>query len=252
MRTTGPRFETVQRRRVRSGLAEVERDRTRADAWLVSVDGLPQSYVDLTDPTDLPCCAMRRVADVIDALPPAPLSALHIGGAACSLPRYIQHTRPGSDQLVVDVDGELVDLVTTHLPIPAGIDLQVENGLDTIRNVRGCDLVVVDVFEGNVMPAEFASTEFHADVAAALAGDRTYIVNVFDRPGLRATAALVSAVTEWFGEPLVIAEVGVLRGEGIGNVVIVSTDAELPVEELDRRARAARFPARVSAGWPHR
>ncbi|MFJ5993217.1 hypothetical protein [Lentzea sp. NPDC092896] len=86
---------------------------------------------------------------------------------------------------------------------------------------------------------------FHADVAAALTGDRTYIVNVLEQPGLRTTERLVEAITERLGTPLVIADVGVLEGHGIGNMVIVSTEAELPVEELDRRTREARFPAMV-------
>jgi len=187
------------------------------------------------------------VADVIDALPPGPLNALHIGGAACSLPRYVQHTRRGSDQLVVDFDGELVDLVSAHLPVPSGIEVRVENGLDTIRTARDLDLIIVDAFEGNAMPEEFASREFHKHVAAALTGDRTYIVNILEQPDLRTTTRLIDVITAQFGEPLVIADTGVLAGEGLGNVVIVSTDAKLPIAELTRRARAARFPAIVSA-----
>lgn len=242
------RFETVERRRVRFGMADVERDRDRQEAWLISVDGTPQSYVDLLDPASLPFDVMRRVADVVDALPPGPVNALHIGGAACSLPRYVQHTRRGSDQLVVDFDGDLVDLVNAHLPLPTGISVRVENGLDTIRSARDLDLIVVDAFEGGAMPEEFAGAEFHRHVSEALTGDRTYIVNVLDKPGLSTTTRLIDAISDQFGVPLVIADLGVLAGTGTGNVVLVSTDAALPVEELDTRAREARFPASVSVG----
>lgn len=239
------RFETVERRRVRFGTAEVARDRQERDAWLVSVDGVPQSYVDLDDPANLPFDVMRRVADVVDALPRGPLRALHIGGAACTLPRYIHHTRPGSDQLVVDYDGELVDLVNGHLPAPAGIEVRVEDGLEAIKDVDDLDLVVLDAFEGVTMPAQFAAAAFHEDVARALSRDKTFIVNVLDTPELRGVRRMRQAITARFGAPLVIADEGVLNGTGDGNVLLVATRASLPVTELDQRARKARFPARV-------
>ncbi|MET9230280.1 fused MFS/spermidine synthase [Lentzea sp. NPDC003310] len=242
------RFETVERRRVRLGMADVERDRDRHEAWLISVDGTPQSYVDLLDPTSLPFDALRRVADVVDALPPGPLTALHIGGAAGSLPRYVQHTRRGSEQLVVDIDAELVDLVSAHLPLPTGISVRAGNGLDTIRTAHDLDLVVVDAFDGGAVPEEFASAEFQRHVSRTLTGSRTYVVTLVDRPGLPGTTRLVDAIGAQFGVPLVIADLGVLAGTGTGTVVLVSTDAPLPVAELDELARAARFPASVSIG----
>jgi spermidine synthase len=46
--------------------------------------------------------------------------ALHLGGGALTLPRYLAHTRPGSRQLVAEVDDALTDLVREHLPLPPG------------------------------------------------------------------------------------------------------------------------------------
>ncbi len=239
------RFECVERRTVRCGVAEIARDRTCREAWLLSVDGAPRSYVDLADPANLPFDVTRRIADVVDVLPPGPLSALHVGGPAGSLPRYVHHTRRGSEQLVVDPDAELVSLVSAHLPVPVGIELRVEDGLETIKSMRGLDLVVVDALRGDSMPAAFATEEFHEDVAAALAEGGAYIVNVLERPGMQAVSRLTEAITERFGEPVVIADQDVVDGLGSGAVVIVSTEAELPIDQLDRRARAARLPAAV-------
>ena len=70
---------------VRFGTAELVRDTARGNAWLVSVDGVAQSYVDLDDPAHLEFDYVRRFADVVDRLPPGPLDALAIGGAACTL-----------------------------------------------------------------------------------------------------------------------------------------------------------------------
>ena len=239
------RFECVERRTVHSGLAEIARDHLCQEAWLVSVDGTPQSYVDLADPANLPFDAVRRIADVVDVLPPGPLSALHVGGAAASLARYVHHTRRGSEQLVVDPDGELVSLVGAHLPLPAGIELRVADGPDAVRSARGLDLIVVDAFEGASMPAEFASEEFHEDVAAALADGGAYIVKLREQPGFPAVSRLVEVITRRFGEPVVLADQGLADGLGSGTVVIVSTGVGLPVDQLDRRTRTVRLPAEV-------
>src|SRR4030081_1541605 len=109
----------------RLGAAELLRDLDRANGWLLSVDGVAQSYVDLDDPTYLDFDYVRRIGDVIDCLPPGPLQALHVGGGACTLPRYVGATRPGSRQLVFDLDGELIELVREHLDLRSVPQLRV-------------------------------------------------------------------------------------------------------------------------------
>src|SRR5882724_13603756 len=90
------------RRQVRFGTAELMRDLDRPNGWLLSVDGVAQSYVDLDDPSYLEFDYVRRIADVIDCVAPdtVPLDVLHVGGGACTVPRYIAATRAGSRQLV--------------------------------------------------------------------------------------------------------------------------------------------------------
>src|SRR4051794_41925034 len=80
---------------VRFGTAELVRDVDRGNAWLVSVDGVAQSYVDLDDPAYLEFDYVRRFGDVVDRLPPGPVEALHIGGGAGTPPRYRAATPPG-------------------------------------------------------------------------------------------------------------------------------------------------------------
>ena len=114
-------------RQVRLGGAELVPDIDRTDAWLLFVDGVPQSGVDLADPAYLEFEYIRRIGHVVDlAFPPgAPVHALHLGGGALTLPRYIAHTRPGSRQLVAEVDDALTDLVRARLPLPAGHRIRV-------------------------------------------------------------------------------------------------------------------------------
>ncbi|MCZ0978886.1 hypothetical protein O1L60_05680 [Streptomyces diastatochromogenes] len=93
-------------REVDHGTARLLPDVDRERAWLLTVDGAPQSYVDLDDPAYLEFEYARRLAHVADgaAAPGAALDVVHLGGGALSLPRYVAVTRPGSRQEVVEAD----------------------------------------------------------------------------------------------------------------------------------------------------
>src|SRR5689334_19792439 len=74
------------------------------------LDGREAGVVDLKDPTRLTFPYMRRIADLIDAFRPAgsSIDALHVGGGACALPRYVEATRPRSRQIVWEIDPGVV------------------------------------------------------------------------------------------------------------------------------------------------
>src|SRR5215471_12855598 len=135
-RDTGEMSDNLVRRReqrravhqeVRFGMAELVPDLSRTDSWLLFIDGIPQSQVDLDDPGYLEFEYVRRIGHVADLAFPAgdPLRALHLGGGALTLPRYLEHTRPGSRQLVAELDDALTRLVRERLPLPAGHRIRV-------------------------------------------------------------------------------------------------------------------------------
>ena len=97
---------------------ELLRDADRRAAWMLLIDGVPQSHVDLDDPGYLDFEYVRRIGHVIDEAAPAgqPLRVLHLGAGALTLARYVASTRPGSPQLAVEVDAALVDLIRLRLP----------------------------------------------------------------------------------------------------------------------------------------
>ncbi len=139
---------------VRFGSAELVPDVDDTDAWLLFIDGVPQSGVDLADPGYLEFEYVRRIAHVADLAFPAgePLRVLHLGGGALTLPRYLEHTRPGSRQLVAEIDDALTTLVRAHLPLPAGhrIRVRAADARAVVESVREAsyDLVIADVFAG--------------------------------------------------------------------------------------------------------
>ncbi|MGA5822329.1 spermidine synthase [Kitasatospora sp. NPDC094028] len=237
------------------GFAKLMPDIDRDGGWLLTLDGTPQSYVDLEDPTHLEFEYTRRLGHLADVLAPAgqPLEVLHLGGGALTLPRYVAATRPGSRQRVVEVDGPLLDLVAAQLPWErAGADITAEVG-DARAALAAVpagsqDLVIADVFHGSRTPAHLTSVEFLRLAAAALRPGGCYAANLADGPPLafaRAQAATVRAV---FPHVCLVAEAPVLRGRRYGNILLAGSTAPLPVAELARLLAADIFPARLTDG----
>jgi spermidine synthase len=233
------------------GTAELLRDLDTANGWLLLVNGVPSSYVDLDDPLHLEFEYVRWTADVLDviAAPPAPLEMVHIGGAGCTLPRYVAATRPGSRQLVFERDARLVDLARSQLQLRTSPQLRLKavDGRQALRRRRSdsADVVIRDAFSGPVVPAELAAVEFIRDVRRVLRAGGAYVVNTADRTPLtwlRAEAATLLAV---FSHVALVTEPAVLRGRRYGNAVLVGTAGQLPLDALARRLSTGPAPARV-------
>ncbi|GGM35138.1 hypothetical protein GCM10011608_19690 [Micromonospora sonchi] len=239
--------------RVDSGLAELTSDPDRPGSWTLSLDGAPQSHVDLTDPTHLEFEYVRRLAAALDLIAPAgaPLRVLHLGGGALTLPRYVAATRPGSTQRVVEVDGALVELVRRLLPWPTDPRLKVRVGdaravLAATREAS-YDVLVADVFAGARTPARLTSVEYAAEAARVLRPAGWYLANLADGPPLRYARGQVATVRTVLPRACLVADAGVLRGRRYGNLVLVAGRQEPPVAELTRRAAGDWFPGRVLA-----
>ncbi|SET21665.1 spermidine synthase [Nonomuraea wenchangensis] len=234
------------------GEVELLRDLDRQDGWVLSKDGVPQSYVDLKDPTFLEFEYVRLMADVIDLLDDGPLSCLHVGGGACSIPRYVSATRPGSRHIVIEPDGLLVNLVREQLDLRSVPRLKVivEGGRTGTGKVWDdtADLVVLDAFTGATMPIELATTEYMGDLARVLRPEGTLLVNLADGKGLAFARRLVATVTETFRHVALLAEPGVLRGRRFGNLIVAASRAELPLDLLTRRAAGGLTQARCVHG----
>jgi hypothetical protein len=232
---------------VASGEAELLRDLNRPAGWVLSVEGVLQSYVDLDDPTYLDFEYMQSMGDVLDCLaePGRPLDMVHVGGGACTLPRYVAATRPGSRQLVFEPDGALVDFVRERLELRSVPRLRVRvtdgrGGVATLRDDY-TDVIVVDAFDGAAVPVDLVTGEFARDAAWALRPGGVWLLNIADGPGLRFVRRVVATALAVFAEVAVLADPGVLRGRRFGNLVLVGSAAELPTGSLVRRA-AGRVP----------
>ena len=238
---------------------ELLRDADRRAAWMLLIDGVPQSHVDLDDPGYLDFEYVRRIGHVIDEAAPAgqPLRVLHLGAGALTLARYVASTRPGSPQLAVEVDAALVDLIRLRLP-PRNPRLRVRVGdarteLERLRP-GSFDLVIADVFAGGRTPAHLTSAEFWAAARRVVHGtssgsrDGVVAANVADGAPLAHTRAQVATARAVFPHACLIADAAVLRGRRFGNLVLVASPEPLPVDALTRRTAGDPMPGRVVYG----
>lgn len=239
----------------------VAMDADRPGGWMVLLDDVLASYVDLADPTHLEFEYTRWMADIIDELPPGGLRVLHLGGAACTLAVYLQLRRPDSRQLVVEYDATLIDLMRQQFGIRSSRRLKIthRDALDALRAAPtgGYDIIIRDAFNGATTPDHLHGPQFAAEVRRALAGDGIYLANIGDRPGLALTRELLAHTASAFdlnrelardGRLAFICEPSVLRGRRLGNVVVTASAARLPLDGWFTATRRAALPARVTHG----
>jgi spermidine synthase len=236
---------------VAGGTAELLGDADRDGSWELLLDGVPQSHVDLVDPTHLEFEYVRRMGHVLDlaAEPGQALDVVHLGGGALTLARYVAVTRPGSRQRVVELDEALTDLVRRELPLPRTARVRVRaidarEGLAALPPASA-DVVLVDVFAGARTPAHLTTVEFATDIARVLRPGGVTAWNVSDGPPLRFARAEAATLRTVFGNVALLAEPGTLRGRRFGNTVAVASDAELPISALTRRCAGDPMPSRV-------
>ncbi|MGK9147101.1 hypothetical protein KXS11_05690 [Plantibacter flavus] len=246
-----------------STLSESKRHPAR---YQLDVDGVPQSVVSMGDPTRLKYAYIRHIARAIDAVAPAgdQLFTVHLGAGALTLPRYVEATRPGSSQLVVEFEPALYAAVVTALPLAAGTELRAIFGdarevadaplpsadSTAARPPRSSDpgertalirtspdtqwtnarFTVVDLWDAALIHRRVASHEFYLRVAARSADDGVIAVNLLDGHPFeysRRQAATLGAV---FEHVAVVLDAEPEDDEGpLGNVLVFASHRPLDI-----------------------
>lgn len=247
-------------------IAEFEEDRWVPGALVLNVDGTPQSHINLRDPSDLFFEYVRRIGHAIDLFHPAgeAISVLHLGGGAFTLPRYVEATRPGSRQQIVELETALVDLVREAAPLPKRASIRVRHG--DAREVLGklpagmlgaMDLVIVDIFAGSQTPAHVSSLEFYSRIAPLLSPGGLVVVNTTDGVGQAFPRGQAATLAALFDTVVAVGEPQTLKGRRFGNVVLIASSS-LATPQQARRTGGAGDPLqelewlpRLLAGGPH-
>lgn len=219
----------------------------RPGTYVLRLDGMNQSHVDLAHPTRLEFEYVRRIGDVLDVAAPAgqPLRVVHVGGAAMTLPRYVAAIRPHSAQVVLEPATAVTELVRQELPLPqrSGIKVRPLGGRPGIAELRNeyAEVVVLDAFAQAKVPGELVTREFFADVARVLDAQGLFVLNLTDRAPFHWTRRVIAALRETFPQLMLTAEPATLRARRIGNLVVVASRGEVPLAAL--QARSAKSPA---------
>ncbi len=237
--------------------ATIEEDRHSPGSITLVVDGTPQSHVDVCRPNHLEFEYVRRIGHAIDLVAPerAPITAVHLGAGALTLPRYVAATRPGSRQQVVELERDLIAFVRAEVPLPRGAHIRIRIGdarevLGSLPNgLHGCaHIVVTDVFSGAQIPAHVTSAEFYVIVRTILAPRGIVAVNVTDGAGLGFARGQAATLHTVFAHVALIVEKQTLTSRRFGNIVILGSHVPLPVGELAHRVARDLGRARVIHG----
>lgn len=238
---------------ISTGTAEVRPDRHAPGQVTVLVNGVPSSFHDLADPRRLEFEYMQYMGAVVEHLTIGPLSVVHLGAGACTFPRWLDAVRPGSTQVAVDIDPELVRLVREWFDLPRSpaLRLRVGEARDVLETMAtaSADVVVRDVFAHDETPGHLRTVEFVEQAARVLKPEGIYLANCADRPPLRVARAEAATVRSVFAEAALVAEPGQFKGRRHGNLVLVGTKSgSLDAPGLARELRSLAVPARLLRG----
>ena len=168
------------------------------------------------------------------------------------MPEYVRATRPGSHQLVLELDGDLVALDRAKLGLVTGPDLRVRVGDARVglaaQASGGYDFVVGDAFGYLIVPWHLATREMAADIGRVLRPDGVYAQNVIDYPPHRFIRAETATVAAAFRYVALIAPRDALDGKVGSNFVIVASQRPLPLAALGARLAAVEKPVTLLSG----
>lgn len=240
---------------ITTGTAQTVVDKDRPSGVTLLVNGVPSSYVDLDDPGFLAFEYMQQMAAILD-LQPGPLDAVHLGAAGCAFPRYLDEARPGSRQIGVDLDQQLLDLVRTWFALPRSPRLRLRAGdaRTVVAALRddSADVVVRDVFAHDTTPSHLTTIEALADVDRVLRPTGIYLANCADRPplaGLAAELATLSAAGFDDEHVAVVAEPAMFKRRRYGNFVLAASRTRtFDDPSLGRTLRTLPVPAHLVTG----
>ncbi|WP_028279934.1 fused MFS/spermidine synthase [Arthrobacter sp. H5] len=234
--------------------AEIDGDAFNDGAFILSIGGAQQSHVDLANPGNVFYEYLRRIANVLDVFKPAdqPIRVLHLGAGALTLARYVQATRPGSEQAAVELERELLDFVVEHLPLPVGTNCTI-----LIEDARAAaarfppgsfDAVVLDVFAGADAPGHLADAGFYRELTELTAPGGVILINVGDDPPLAFARRQMRLLHQTGYDAAALADAAMFSRRHPGNIVLAAVRDQWPPAWTEALLAAGPHPAAVLTG----
>lgn len=234
---------------ISTGTAEVVPDRVRPGSFILEVNGVPSSHIVPGAPAELEFEYMRWIAAAVENVvdkrfSPAQLRVTHLGGAACSLPRYFADRWPESRHTVVEIDGLLAGYVREWFDIPRAPTVKIRVGearaVTESFHPASRDVIIRDVFAGDSTPTPLTTVEFFTAAHAALGPSGLFVANCGDRPPLKGAKAELAGLAEVFEHVAVIADPAMLKNRRYGNIILLASDTALPEAGSNEAAALAK------------
>jgi hypothetical protein len=239
-----------------TGTAELVPDGSNPSGWLLKLNGVQSSHLDLADPLRLDFEYMRWIMALVEShWPPTAdatgrLRALHLGGAACSMARYLVAAYPNSRNVVVEIDGTLAGYVRDWFDLPRAplLKIRVGEAREVTESLPDAsrDLVIRDVFAGPLTPRPLTTVEFTRHARRVLAPGGIYVLNCGDGPSLVQARREAATVAEVFPHTVLMADPPMLKGRRYGNVIVAGSDVPLGTDPgLPRVLLGGAMPAQL-------
>lgn len=235
--------------------ATLEEDTFVPGAWVLSLGGAEQSHVNVEHPEEIFYEYLRRLANFVDeyGTPGDALRVLHLGAGALTLARYIEQMRPGSTQIAVDLERELIDFVLEALPLnnPADLTTLVGDAREVLTHElagRKFDLIVLDIFSGTGAPEHLTVPAFYSEMKDLLADSGMVLVNVGDDPPFAFADSQIQALSEVFRSLMASAPTEIFSRKFPGNMILAATQSKFDVALIERLRTAGPHPGTVLFG----
>lgn len=247
-------FEGVmaQSFRIDTGLARIEPDPYSDGGWVLWINGVQSSHLS-EDPMVLEFEYMQWIAAAVEHRftdHEAKLNVLHLGGGACSLPRWSLAAYPNSRSLVVEIDGALTEKVRDLFSLPRAPKLRIRVGdareaVETITESTR-DIVIRDVFSTDRTSWRCTTVEFLEHVQRVLTPGGLYLANIGDRSDLKGSKSEMATALAVFEHVCVIADPAMFKGRRAGNFILVGSDTPFePDAALSRVLLGSAVPAQA-------
>ena len=237
-----------------TGDCELVADPDNSNGWLLKINGVMSSHIDVAEPLFLDFEYMRWIAALVESKwPPESkpkLRALHLGGGACSLARYFHAAYPDARQVVVELDGKLAEYVRGWFDLPKAPLLRIRVG--EAREVTAGltpdtrDLIIRDVFAGAFTPRALTTREFNDHAQRVLAPGGLYVVNSGDAPDLKNAREDAATIADTFAHTMIIADPAMLKGRRYGNMIMAGSHEPFGDDpQLARKLLGGAVPAHI-------
>lgn len=230
-----------------SGEAEIHHEPD--GSMVLSINGEPSSHIAPGDPQRLDFPYMRWIADFLDSLQHRGASDLprwpkprltHLGGAACSLPRYFADAWPGSRNTVVEIDSRLAELARELFDVPRSpaVKIRVGDAREVTDSFKPAtrDVIIRDVFANAMTPRELTTVEFYGNVRASISESGVYVANCGTDAKLKEAKEELAGMCEVFPHVAAIADPPMFKGRRRGNIVLIG--AQHPIDASSQLTRA--------------